>query len=52
MRSCNFYSINFLLIWYKDSFRVPDMNFEKKNGGHRVHLITLVTGILWFISQF
>ena len=26
MRSCNFHSMNFLLIWYKDSFRVPDVN--------------------------
>lgn len=29
MRSRNFYSLNFLLIRYKESFKVPDMNFNK-----------------------
>ena len=30
MRSHNFHSMNFPQIWYKDSFRVSDVNFNKK----------------------
>ena len=37
--SRNFHSMKFLLIWYKDSFRVPDMNFNEKSRGHRVRLV-------------
>ena len=37
---CPFYSMNLLLIWYKDSFWVPDMNFDKNKLG--VHLVTMV----------
>ena len=33
MRSCNFHSMNFPQIWYKDSFRVPDMNCSKNKIG-------------------
>ena len=36
MRSRNFRSMNFLQIWYKDSFRVLDVNFNKRSGAHRV----------------
>ena len=48
MRSRNF-SLNFPQIWYKDSFRVLDMNFSKKSRGHWVRLVTTVTRISWFI---
>ena len=43
MRLRNFYSMNFLLIWYKDFFRVPDMNFDKKSRINRFCLVTMVT---------
>ena len=32
MRLHNFHSMTFPQIWYKDSFRVADMNFNKKVG--------------------
>ena len=32
MRSHNFHSMHFPQIWYKDSFRVSDVNFNKKIG--------------------
>ena len=44
-RSRNFPSMNFPQIWYEDSFRVSDVNFNKKRGGHRVRLVTMVTRI-------
>ena len=43
MRARTIYSMNFLLICYKDPFKVPDMNFNKKS--NRVCLVTMVTGI-------
>ena len=49
MRSRNFRSMKFPQIWYKDSFRVADMNFNKKRRGHRGRLVTMVTRISWFI---
>ena len=49
MRSRNFHSMNFPQIWYKHSFSVPDVHFNKKRGGHRVRLVTMVTRISWFI---
>ena len=37
----------------KDSFRVPDMNFDqkKKVGVTESHLVTTVTRISWFIKH-
>ena len=49
MRSRIFQYMNLLQIWYKDSFRVSDVNFNKRSGGHRVRLVTIVTRISWFI---
>ena len=33
MRSRNFHSMNVPQIWYKDSFSVPDVHFNKKKSG-------------------
>ena len=39
--------MSFILIWYKDSFIVPDMNFDtQKSKGYRVHFYPLVAYIL------
>ena len=51
MRSHNFYLMNFLLIWYKDSFRVPDIILTKKSRGQSLfsHHGNQTIGFLGFL---